>query len=203
MVQKELAAKAPPDEAEIDEKTLVRECQQGKLESYEPLVRKYHMRICAQAYHFVRNEGEAEELAQVTFIKAWRKFKTFNAKSTFYTWLYRLCANTCLDHLRKKKRQPEEVINIKLNDDEPLTVEHMESPGWRPDQMASHQELGKTINEAINQLSPDHRVVIVLREIQGLSYDEIAHTLGCSTGTVMSRLFYARQYLRKRLASLL
>src|SRR6185295_18786481 len=94
MPEEKVLAKPHPETAEIDEEALVRECQKGRLESYEPLVKKYQARICAHAYQFVRNETDAEELAQLTFVKAWRKIQTFNGKSSFYTWLYRLCTNT-------------------------------------------------------------------------------------------------------------
>ncbi|MBV9464257.1 MAG: sigma-70 family RNA polymerase sigma factor [Verrucomicrobiae bacterium] len=194
--------KDPPEEGDIDEAKLVRECQQGKLESYEPLVKKYQSRICAQAYHFVRNEAEAEELGQMVFVKAWAKIKSFNGKSSFYTWLYRLSVNTCLDYIRKKKRQREEFLPPKVNDQEVGGVENLESTARGPDQIVSDRELGEAIQAAIKKLSPDHQAVIVLREIQGLSYEEMAQALGCSVGTVMSRLFYARQYLRKQLGSL-
>jgi RNA polymerase sigma-70 factor (ECF subfamily) len=188
---------------ELDEDKLVRQCQEGRLESFEPLVKKYQGRICAHAFQFVRNETDAEELAQVTFVKAWQKIKSFNRKSSFYTWLYRLCTNTCLDYLRKKKRQAEEIMTSRSNEDDPVGVEDREAPGPGPDQTTVNRELKDQIEAAIKQLSPDHQVVIVMREIQGLSYEEMAEALGCSIGTVMSRLFYARRYLRTKLAGTL
>jgi len=201
MPESKVLAKPLPD-AEIDEEALVRECQKGRLESYEPLVKKYQARIAAHAYQFVRNEVDAEDLAQLTFVKAWRKIQTFNGKSSFYTWLYRLCTNTCLDHLRKKKRLGEEIQTSRVNEDDPKGVEDREGNEPGPDTMATNKELKQAIDAAIKQLSPDHQVVIVMREIQGLSYEEIAKALNCSVGTVMSRLFYARRYLRTRLAGL-
>ena len=202
MSEEKVLAKPQPESAEIDEQALVRACQNGRLESYEPLVRKYQIRICAHAYQFVRNEIDAEELAQVTFVKAWRKIQSFNGKSSFYTWLYRLCTNTCLDHLRKKKRLGEEIQTVRVNEDDPIGVEDRESRGPGPDQVAANKEMREEIEKAIKQLSPDHQVVIVMREIQGLSYEEIAQALNCSVGTVMSRLFYARRYLRTRLSAM-
>ena len=203
MPEEKVLAKPRPEPAEIDEEALVRECQKGRLERYEPLVKKYQARISAHAYQFVRNEADAEELAQLTFVKAWRKIQTFNGRSSFYTWLYRLCTNTCLDHLRKKKRLGEEIQTSRVNEDDPIGVEEREGKGPGPDHMATHKELKETIDQAIKQLSPDHQAVIVMREIQGLSYEEIAGALNCSVGTVMSRLFYARRYLRTKLTALL
>jgi RNA polymerase sigma-70 factor (ECF subfamily) len=203
MPEEKVLAKRPPEAAEIDEEALVRECQKGRIESYEPLVKKYQARICAHAYQFVRNETDAEELAQMTFVKAWRKIQSFNGRSSFYTWLYRLCTNTCLDYLRKKKRLGEEIQTSRMNEDDRPGVEDREGQDPGPDTMARNKELKQEIDAAIKQLSPDHQAVIVMREIQGLSYEEIAQTLKCSVGTVMSRLFYARRYLRTKLSSYL
>jgi len=203
MPEEKVLAKPQPEPAQIDEEALVRECQKGRLESYEPLVKKYQARICAHAYQFVRNETDAEELAQLTFVKAWRKIQSFNGKSSFYTWLYRLSTNTCLDYLRKKKRLGEDIQTSRVNEDDRIGVEDREGSEPGPDKMATNKELKEAIDAAIKQLSPDHQVVIVMREIQGLSYEEIAEALNCSVGTVMSRLFYARRYLRTRLTGLL
>ena len=151
-------------------------------------------------YHMIQNETEAWDLAQEAFIKAWRALPRFKLDSAFYTWLYRIAHNVTYDWLRKKRIQGDGDF-----DDE--RTEHRVAAGAEtaprgttaPDEALRHAELGRRIRDALGQLSEDHRQVIVMREIEGLSYEEIAAAVPCSLGTVMSRLFYARKKLQELL----
>ena len=151
-------------------------------------------------YHLIQNETEAWDLAQEAFIKAWRALPNFKLDAAFYTWLYRIAHNVTYDWLRKKKIQGDGEF-----DDE--RTEHRAAVGAEtaprgdaaPDTALRNAEVGQRIQAAIARLSPEHRQVIVLREVEGLAYEEIAAMVPCSLGTVMSRLFYARKKLQELL----
>ncbi|MBE7494274.1 MAG: sigma-70 family RNA polymerase sigma factor [Verrucomicrobiaceae bacterium] len=194
------AAPAATDPVEPLDVDLVKRSQAGDTRAFDLLVTRYRSRIYAMTYHLVQNETEAWDLAQEAFIKAWRALPNFKLDAAFYTWLYRIAHNVTYDWLRKKKIQGDGEF-----DDE--RTEHRAMPGSRtapqgfdaPDRAMKRQELGKRIQDAIARLSPDHRQAIVLREIEGLSYEEIAEVMKCSLGTIMSRLFYARKKLQEML----
>ena len=151
-------------------------------------------------YHLIQNETEAWDLAQEAFIKAWRALPGFKLDASFYTWLYRIAHNVTYDWLRKKRIQGDGEF-----DDE--RTEHRAAAGAEttpkgdaaPDTALRNAELGARIQAAIAKLSAEHRQVIVLREVEGLAYEEIAALVPCSLGTVMSRLFYARKKLQEQL----
>ncbi len=151
-------------------------------------------------YHLIQNETEAWDLAQEAFIKAWRALPRFKLDASFYTWLYRIAHNVSYDWLRKKKIQGDGEF-----DDEhtahraAVGAETTPKSSAAPDVALRNAELGQRIQAAIAQLSPEHRQVIVLREVEGLAYEEIAALVPCSLGTVMSRLFYARKKLQEQL----
>jgi RNA polymerase sigma-70 factor (ECF subfamily) len=136
-------------------------------------------------YGMVRNENDAWDLAQEGFLQAWRSIHKFEGRSSFYTWLYRLTVNLAIDSLRRKGRR----VEVELDDAIPSSL---------PSPRANYgrTEISEHINKALAQLSPEHRAVIVLKEIEDLQYHEIAEILGISVGTVMSRLFYGRKKLQ-------
>jgi RNA polymerase sigma-70 factor (ECF subfamily) len=135
-------------------------------------------------YGMVRNENDAWDLAQEGFLQAWRSIHKFEGRSSFYTWLYRLTVNLAIDSLRRKGRR----VEVELDDAIPSSL---------PSPRANYRrtEISEHINAALAQLTPEHRAVIVLKEIEDLQYHEIAEILGISVGTVMSRLFYGRKKL--------
>lgn len=136
-------------------------------------------------YGMVRNENDAWDLAQEGFLQAWRSIRKFEGRSSFYTWLHRLTVNLAIDSLRRKGRR----VEIELDDAIPCSL-----PG--PYANYRRTEIRQHINTALAQLSPEHRAVIILKEIEDLQYQEIAEILNLSMGTVMSRLFYARKKLQ-------
>ncbi len=189
----ETEALDPPDA------DLVASCQAGDTRAFDVLVTRYRGRVYAMIYNMVKSEADAWDLAQEAFIKAWKALPGFEARSSFYTWLYRITHNVTYDWLRKRKIQAEGEFDETVQQTvgpKAKTVPHREAG---PDEKLAHQELRVRIEEAIDKLSPEHRAVILLKEIEGRQYNEIAEIVGISIGTVMSRLFYARKKLQSLL----
>ncbi len=184
----------------VDDITLVTRCQNGDAKAFDVLVTRYRTKVYAMVYNMVRNEQDAWDLAQDAFLKAWKSIGNFRGQSAFYTWLYRIVTNVTIDWVRKRKISSgtEFDDSIELKEVEPagLTAPKAE---FLPHEQLDHNEIRARIDAAIDQLSPDHRTVIVLKEIEGLSYQEIAEVMECSIGTVMSRLFYARKKMQAML----
>ncbi|MGD0650476.1 MAG: sigma-70 family RNA polymerase sigma factor [Verrucomicrobiia bacterium] len=185
--------------AEPTDRELVERCQRGDLDSYEILVNRYRQRVYGLAYSMLRNEQDATDLSQETFVKAWQAIRGFKRNASFYTWLYRITTNLCIDFVRKRDRRPTVPFEEAVDPDADADVEVPPSNQPLPTDEAQRKELREQIDAALQQLSPEHRAVIQLREYEGLQYAEIAKVLGCSIGTVMSRLHYARKNLQKLL----
>ena len=168
--------------------TLVQAAREGDAGAIEALVRRYQVRIFNHARILTCDDGEAEDLAQETFIRAFRGLKRFRGESSFKNWLYRIATNVAIDALRRQ-RETTDVDEIQLA-----------SPDTGPEARVEEQERSRIVQEAVLALPPASRAVLVLREYEGLSYREIADTLDIPIGTVMSRLNYARNRLRKSLA---
>lgn len=195
-----MPASTAPDSGEVPDYDLVKRCQAGDTRAFDVLVSRYRGKVYAMTYHMIQNETEAWDLAQEAFIKAWRALPRFKLDSSFYTWLYRIAHNVTYDYLRKKKIQGDGEFDDSRTDHHAAagaeTVPHAE---MAPDVALKNHELGQRIRNAIAQLSPEHRQIVLLREVEGLAYEEIAATIPCSLGTVMSRLFYARKKLQELL----
>lgn len=184
--------------AEQADDRLVRSAQRGNMKAFEELVGRHRDKIYARAFSMMRNEDEAMDLSQEAWVKGWQRLKQFEGESSFVTWMTRIVINLCLDQLRKQKRQRAE--SIELMEEESGGVERqMPVVTHNPTQGLERGELRKRIDEALGKLSLAHRTVLVLHEFEELEYKEIAKRMGCSIGTVMSRLFYAR----RRMASLM
>src|ERR1700724_2242462 len=170
---------------QFEDLELIHRSQAGNTEAFGELVTKYRAKIYTMLYGMVRNENDAWDLAQEGFLQAWRSIHKFEGRSSFYTWLYRLTVNLAVDSLRRKGRRAE----VELDDAIPSSL---------PSPRANYQrnEIRQHINAALAQLSPEHRAVIVLKEIEDLQYQEIAKILNLSIGTVMARLFYGRKKLQ-------
>lgn len=180
-----------------DDIALVRRCQKGDALAFEQLVIKYRSKVFSMIYGMVQNEQDAWDLAQEGFIKAWRSIHRFKGQASFYTWLYRIVTNVAIDSLRRKgfKKTAEFDDDIAATDVAPGS-KTVPTPDPMPHQGLEREEIRQRIEQAISKLSPEHRAVIVMKEIEELQYNEIAEALGCSIGTVMSRLFYARKKLQ-------
>lgn len=179
--------------------TLVRRAQSGDARAFDELVTRYRGKVYGMCYHLVQNEQDAWDLSQEAFIKAWRAMPSFKGDSSFYTWIYRIAHNCSYDWLRKKRIQGEGEFNDETGNPIAAGAEAVPKGDRRPDEVLKNRELGVRIQDAIAQLTPDHRTAILLREVEGQSYEEIAEVMECSLGTVMSRLFYARKKLQELL----
>jgi RNA polymerase sigma-70 factor, ECF subfamily len=192
------ATAAQPDVSELD---LVKKCQKGDSEAFDELVTRYRTRVFGMIYNMVHNEQDAWDLAQDSFLKAWKSIGRFQGKSSFYTWMYRIVMNVTIDWVRKKQvkgsgAEFDDAIQLKEIDPASKTVP---KPDSLPSEKMEQGEIRAQIDRAIAQLSPEHRAVILMKEIEDMQYHEIAEALGCSIGTVMSRLFYARKKLQNLL----
>ncbi|HEY1583444.1 MAG TPA: sigma-70 family RNA polymerase sigma factor [Chthoniobacterales bacterium] len=185
-------------QADVPDLDLVKEAQAGSSAAFDELVGRYRNRIFGMIYNMVHNEQDAWDLAQDSFLKAWKSIARFRGQSSFYTWIYRIVMNVTIDAMRKKQVKgggTEFDDTIRLREIEPgsRTVPHADA---LPHERMEQKEIRGRIDAAIAQLSPEHRAVILMKEIEGMQYHEIAESLGCSIGTVMSRLFYARKKLQ-------
>lgn len=169
--------------------------------AFEELVARHRDKLYARAFSMVRNEEEAIDLSQEAWVKAWHKLGQFKGGSSFLTWMTRIVINLCLDHLRKQKHPVS--LSIEQLDEETGGVERqMPIVTVDPTEGLTQEELRRRIDDAMGKLTHAHRTVLVLHEFEGLEYKEIARRMGCSIGTVMSRLFYARRRLAALLADL-
>jgi RNA polymerase sigma-70 factor (ECF subfamily) len=192
------SSSSPPD-VELSDADLVRQAQQGNAKAFDLLVSRYRGKVYGMCYHLVHNEQDAWDLAQNAFIKAWRALGSFKGDSAFYTWIYRITHNVAYDWMRKRRIQGDGEFNDEVNAAIAVGAEAVPKSDPSPDEALKNQEVGKRIHQAIAQLSPDHRTAILLREVEGHSYEEIAEIMQSTVGTVMSRLFYARKKLQELL----
>jgi RNA polymerase sigma-70 factor (ECF subfamily) len=188
-------------QVDVSELDLVKQCQTGNTEAFDQLVTRYRTRVFAMIYNMVHNEQDAWDLAQDSFVKAWKSIRRFRGRSSFYTWIYRIVMNVTIDWLRKKQVKgagAEFNDAIQLKEIEPAS-RTLPKADPLPHERMEQSEIRARIDNAIAQLSPEHRAVILMKEIEEMQYHEIAEALGCSIGTVMSRLFYARKKLQNLL----
>ena len=196
-----MQTEAPLAQADVSELDLVKQCQAGNTEAFDQLVTRYRTRVFAMIYNMVHNEQDAWDLAQDSFVKAWKSIRRFRGRSSFYTWIYRIVMNVTIDWLRKKQVKgagTEFNDAIQLREIEPAS-RTVPKADPLPHERMERSEIRARIDNAIAQISPEHRAVILMKEIEEMQYHEIAEALGCSIGTVMSRLFYARKKLQNLL----
>lgn len=181
-----------------DDFRLVALAQQGDLRAYDALVTRHRGRIFAMIRNMIHQEADAWDLSQEVFIKAWHALPRFEAKAKYSTWLYRIAHNTVYDWSRKRKIESAGELNDEIFEREKIDSASFTTPsgGNSPDETMATGELRMKIQIALGKLSPEHREVVLLKDVQGLSYKEIADAMSSTLGTVMSRLFYARQKLQ-------
>jgi RNA polymerase sigma-70 factor (ECF subfamily) len=182
-------SKAPRPEP--DETELIQRANQGDQRAFGALVERYQRRVMGVAMAVVHNQEDALELAQETFVRAYENLGKFESRSSFSTWLYRIAANLAIDFRRREGRH-----NILRGEEAENEINRIPTGSGDSFTEFSRGELGHRLHEALAELTPEHRAVILLREVEGLSYDEISDLLQCPRGTVMSRLHYARNRLR-------
>ena len=175
---------------------LVQRAQRGDLRAFDLLVLKYQGRIAALVSRYVSDAGEVEDVTQEAFIKAYRALGKFRGDSAFYTWLYRIAANAAKNHLVAKGRRPR--ADATIEDAEGFDEGGMLSESASPEALAMGGELAEVVESALNALPDELKAALMLREFDGLSYDDIADVLGCPVGTVRSRIFRAREAIDQR-----
>ncbi len=180
---------------------LVSRSQEGDYRAFDALVTKHRGRVYAMIQNMVKNEADSWDLAQEVFVKVWKALPKFEARARFSTWMYRITHNVVYDWMRKRRMESVGELDDNLLDRDGIAAGATATPARsaRPDEAMVQGELREEIESALDKLSPEHREAILLREVQGLEYKEIADVMECSTGTVMSRLFYARKKLQSLL----
>lgn len=181
------------------DKELVRQVQQGNKRAFDLLVLKYQRRIMRLLARMINDPAEVEDVAQETFIKAYRALPKFRGDSNFYTWLYRIAINSARNWQTASRRRPLQFIEYKNEEGETFSLEETLTDSSTPELELASRQVASTINSAINGLTPELRTAILLREIEGLSYEEIAQAMGCPIGTVRSRIFRAREAIVEQL----
>lgn len=188
---------------ELNDAELITRILKGDRESYRPIVTRYQNRLHAMVLGMVRNNEDARDITQNAFIKAYENLPTFRIESSFYTWIYRIAMNLAIDHCRKGKRRKTSAFDdtVAPRDDDGNLLD--QAPSDNAQKALQRKELRTLIFKALDDLPEEHREVVLLREIEGLSYKEIADIMDIPEGTVMSRLFYARKRLQIALKDLL
>lgn len=175
-----------------DDAALATAARRGNMEAFEALVRRYRNDVFGLSYHFLRNREEAWDASQEVFIKAHRSIRRFRGDASFKTWVLRIASNHCKDVIKKRKL---DTVGLEASG----AADRTAHAGQGPAEALSAKEVGHAINVALDQMPEKHRTAIVLREFEGLSYQEMAEVMGCSAGTVMSRLHHARKRLQQLL----
>jgi RNA polymerase sigma-70 factor (ECF subfamily) len=193
--------KTSENHSSTSDEQLVKAAKRGNMAAFEELVARHRDKIYARAFSMMRNEEEAIDLSQEAWVKSWQRLKQFQGESSFGTWMTRIVINLCLDQLRRRKRQRTESIE-EMSEESGGVERQMPVVTVNPTERLERAELRKKIDQALAQLSYEHRTVLVLHEFEEMEYKEIAKTMECSIGTVMSRLFYARRKMAVLLANL-
>jgi RNA polymerase sigma-70 factor (ECF subfamily) len=180
---------------------LVEQAQQGDMQAFQRLVERHQRRAFAVAIGVVRDEQDAHDVVQEAFLRVFRSLDKFHGSSSFFTWLYRIVKNLSIDHIRKPARR-----EVALSASRKMAESAESLPfvsrieGADPALAMRRKELAARIQKALDALPPYHRIVILMREVEGMSYQQMADTLNVSKGTIMSRLFHARQKLQRALS---
>lgn len=182
---------------------LVARVQRGDKQAFNLLVIKYQRKILRLLSRMIRDPADLEDVAQEAFIKAYRALPQFRGESAFYTWLYRIAINTARNWLSSVGKRPSAPNAIESEDGETFNETDSLSDISTPESMVASREVAETVNSAIEELPEELRTAIVLREIEGMSYEDIAQTMGCPIGTVRSRIFRAREAIAQRLRPIL
>ena len=171
---------------------LVKRAKSGDYQAFDLLVLKYQSRLISTAFKFVKDVQIAEDIVQDSFIKAFKALESFREDSSFYTWVYRITVNTSKNFLVSKKRKSE-LLNSDLSEEASYEIEPVET--YSPEDLLQATQLKKVITETIDQLGEDTRTALTLRELDGLSYEQIADVVNCPVGTVRSRIFRGREVI--------
>jgi RNA polymerase sigma-70 factor (ECF subfamily) len=181
---------------------LASKAKAGDQAAFGELVKMYHSRVYGLMYRMVGQADDARDLEQQTWVKAWTRLASYKEEARFYTWLYRVAANTAMDFLRQRKRQQEVELNEDIKLEARPEVDRAFSVNAAPDEALAQDEIRTTFLKALEGLTPEHKAALILREVEGRSYKEIAEAMKCRVGTVMSRIFYARKTIQEKMKGL-
>ena len=186
-----------------DDIKLVERAQAGDREAFRELVERYQRKVYGICYGMLKDQEASLDVSQEVFLKVYRYLEKFNRESSFYTWIYRITVNMCIDHIRKNRKVQRVEYDDHLSHEsaESEGLEHIQPSqlGIHPDKVYGRKELRQKMLEALSTLNEKHRTILIMREVDGLSYEEMAEILDISKGTVMSRLFHARRYFQDAL----
>ncbi len=185
----------------LRDEELVISSRNGDIDAFEELVNRYERKIYTIAYRLIGNPDDASDLTQEAFLKAFQGLKNFRGDSSFQTWMSRIVTNVCRDELRRRYCKPVEHLEETIILEEGEVTRQVASQDPGPEELYEKKELQELIQEMINTLTPEFRMALILRDIQGYSYEEISEQLNCSIGTVKSRINRARNYLKKKLVN--
>ena len=202
-ISKEKPAKSDKAMPEWNEKKIVDRAKNGDMQACDELIQQYQERIYATIYHMISNHEDAADLAQITFIKAIRKINNFKGQSSFFTWLYRIAVNNTINFIRTKRKRV--ILSINQMDEEFDRGEELLGLVSKetPQRDISRLELQGILNAAMLKLSPNHRLVVTLHDVQGMPHEQIGEIMDCNTNTVRTRLHYARKQLQAHLSDYL
>ena len=178
---------------------MIAKCKKGDREAFNELMEKYQKKVFSISYGMLSDYEDASDASQEVFVKVYRSIASFKGEASFATWLYRICANVCNDMLRKRQRRGVSV-SLDTEEDERGSAAELVSDEPTPEESLELSETQRLVRNAVNELSPEYREIIIYSDLQQMSYDEIAKILRCPTGTVKSRLNRARNALRKKLS---
>ncbi|MCQ1528501.1 RNA polymerase sigma factor [Lutispora saccharofermentans] len=184
---------------EDTERLLVDKSKKGDLDAFEELISAYEKKAYNIAYRMMGNEEDAKDMAQEAFIKIYKSIQNFREESSFSTWLYRIVTNVCLDELRKRKNDRLVPLELNIETDKGSAIVELSAEKETPEDIYERVEKRQLIQNAISSLGDDYKTVIILRDIQGFGYEEIASMLNCSLGTIKSRINRARNQLKDKL----
>jgi len=184
----------------MSEEAVIARCQNGDVAAFEELIAVYQKKVINSAYSILGNREDAYDMAQEIFLKIFANISKFNQQSSFSTWLYRVTRNMCLDELRRRKRHDSRVVSITGEKDDDSYDMQIADTARGPEDIAAQGAVVQQVRLAINELPEDYRTSLILREMEGLDYQQIADILECSIGTVKSRISRGRKMLREKLS---
>jgi RNA polymerase sigma-70 factor (ECF subfamily) len=176
----------------VADRQLIAECLQGRTEAFGELVRRYQDRLYNALYRFLDSSEDAQDVVQETFLSAYQSLRGFKGDSQFFTWLYRIAMNHAVD-LKRKQRVVLRLDSQRTEESQPLDT----SAGSRPEEATERNEETEKLRRALNKLSPEHRIALIMKDLEGMKYEEMAEVLGVPIGTIRSRLHRARVELRE------